>query len=145
MLGRLAYTMPPITGVMGNIPYEAMSTFKIANNDENLRFTISVANTAEATDSVCDESIIGKCEVAFNWRYTPMLHDVVPNQVYWDQDINVMVNSHAVHHHTVTPSDHDPVVFIKLSGTRTDSEGYLDQSVRLSQWNIDSLLTRAGD
>ncbi len=56
-----------------------------------------------------------------------------------------MVNSMEVHHKNVTPLDHDPVVFIKLSGTRTDSEGYLDQSVRLTQWYIDGLMTRAGD
>lgn len=143
-MGRLAYTMPPITAVMGRT-YEAMATFNLANNDENLRFELSVANTADATDSLCPDSKKGKCEVAFNWRYTPYLHDIVPNEIFWDQDIDVMVNPMAVHDSNTTPKDHDPVIFIKMSGTRTDSEGYLDQSVRLSSWTIDGLLTRAGD
>ena len=125
VLGRLAYTMPSVEDATGRT-YDALSTFYIANSDSNLRFRVSVANTAEATDSVCSESNLDKCEVAYNWLYTPYLHDVSPNQVYWDQDINIMVNSMKVHDSSVTPSDHDPVVFIKMSGTRTDSEGYLD-------------------
>ena len=56
-----------------------------------------------------------------------------------------MVNSMKVHNETVTPLDHDPVIFIKMSGTRTDSEGYLDQTVRLKESAVDGLLTRNGD
>ena len=136
--------MPSVEDATGRT-YDALSTFYIANSDTNLRFRVSVANTAEATDSVCPDDALGKCEVAYNWLYTPYLHDVSPNQVYWDQDINIMVNSMKVHDKSVTPLDHDPVVHIKMSGTRTDSEGYLDQSVRLGQWAIDGLLTRNGD
>jgi len=39
----------------------------------------------------------------------------------------------------------DPVVFIKLSGTRCDSEGFIDYTTRLNDYAVDRLKTRAGD
>ena len=40
---------------------------------------------------------------------------------------------------------YDPVVHIKFSGTRCDSEGLIDYETRLSDYTVGSLKTRAGD
>ena len=45
----------------------------------------------------------------------------------------------------VISDEYDPVVFIKFSGTRTDSEGLIDYETRLSDYTVGSLKTRAGD
>ena len=83
-MGRLAYTMPAITDLLGANGMEMISTHYIANQSEDLKFKVKVSNTAEATDSSCPEDIESKCEVHYNLRYTPLLHDTVPNQIYWD-------------------------------------------------------------
>ena len=69
---------------MGNAPISVINTHYIANSDENLKFKVKVANTAEATDSSCPEGSESKCEVYYSMRYTPMLHDTSPSNVYWD-------------------------------------------------------------
>ena len=42
-------------------------------------------------------------------------------------------------------SEMDPVVHIKFSGTRCDSEGLIDYETRLTDYTLGSLTTRAGD
>lgn len=79
MLGKLAYTMPSISELMSNAPISVISTHYLANKSEFLQFRLKVANTAEATDSICPKASEAKCEVHYSLRYTPLLHDVVPN------------------------------------------------------------------
>ena len=59
-------------------------------------------------------------------RYTPWIYDVVPNQVFWDQDINIIANPQLANHKNAITADMDPVVHIKINGTRCDAEGYYD-------------------
>ena len=84
-LGKLAYTMPSIDDFFGGVDMTTtIHTAYLANKDENLNFQLQVANTAEATDSVCPKGSESKCEVRYNLRYTPWVYDIVPNQVYFD-------------------------------------------------------------
>ena len=106
---------------------------------------IKVANTAEATDSSCPTATESKCEVYYNLRDTPLLHDTVPSQVYWDQEINFVLNAMRANKGNSITADMDPVVFIKINGTRCDSEGFIDYTTRLDDYRIDALKTRAGD
>lgn len=46
------------------------------------------------------------------------------------------MNAQAANHASVVKSDADPVDFIKLDGTRTDSEGLFDAGTRLSQYTL---------
>ena len=94
-LGKLAYKMPAVADFFGVDDFtKAINTAYLANSkDENLKFVVKVANTAEATDSLCPEDKQDKCEVYYNLRYTPLLYDVVPNQVFFDQDISLILNA----------------------------------------------------
>ena len=92
---------------------------------------MKVANTAEATNTACPEGEEDKCTVSYNLEYTPLLFDISPNQVYWDQEIDVLVNPMKAQ--SAITSEMDPVVFIKLSGTRCDSEGFIDYQTRFAK------------
>lgn len=137
--------MPAITDILGGVPMETFSTHYLANNSEKIEFIVHIDNTAEATTSSCDSNSETPCIVRYSMRYTPQLHDVSPSNVYLDQQLSIMVNPMAANRDDTIPDTYDPVVFIKLNGTRTDSEGYIDYETRLSQYQIDSLTTLAGD
>ena len=83
-LGRLAYTIPAITDIVGGLPMEAFNTHYLANSNENIEFSIAVDNTADASTSACHENWEAKCEVKYSMRYTPMLHDVSPSNIFFD-------------------------------------------------------------
>lgn len=69
---------------MMGAPIDSIATHYLANKSEFLKMRVKVANTADATASSCPNNDLDKCEIHYGLRYTPMLHDVVPNQVYWD-------------------------------------------------------------
>lgn len=94
-LGRLAYTLPAITDVLGGVPIETFNTHYIANSDENIIFELKTSNQAEATNSACPDEWKGKCYVNYSLRYTPLLHDVTPSNVFWDQKISLLINAMA--------------------------------------------------
>ena len=56
-----------------------------------------------------------------------------------------MLNPQAANNDGVISDDMDPVVFIKLSGTRTDAEGLFDYETRLSNYRVGMLKAKAGD
>lgn len=55
------------------------------------------------------------------------------------------MNPMAANHKNTITADMDPVVFIKIDGSRCDSEGFIDYNTRLSSYVIGGLKTRAGD
>ena len=77
--------MPSITDILGGVPMETFSTHYLANASENLEFLVHIDNTAEATTSSCEDSHEKMCRVRYSMRYTPMLHDISPSNVYLDQ------------------------------------------------------------
>lgn len=87
--------MPPITEILGGVPIEAFNNHFVANADENIEFIVRLSNTADATDGSCPEEIEEKCMVRFSMRYTPLLHDVSPSNVYLDQQLSVLINPQA--------------------------------------------------
>ena len=104
-----------------------------------------VYNEADKTTISCPESNEAKCRIQYRFRYTPLLHDVSPSNVYLDQQLSLRINPMASHYSTVIKSDADPVDFIKFSGTRCDSEDLFDNSWRMSSFTVGDLPTRSGD
>ena len=76
-----------------------MDTFNqhwLANNgDESIRFELKVQNNAENAFMPCDSSWSSRCRIRYNKKYTPMLHDVSPSNVYLDQDLTFYINAMA--------------------------------------------------
>ena len=85
--------MPAITDILGGVPMEAFNTHYVANSDENIEFQVRLSNTADATDGACPEGTEEKCTMRYSMRYTPLLHDVSPSNVYLDQKLSVLLNA----------------------------------------------------
>lgn len=137
--------MPAITDVLGGVPMETFGTHYYANKVEEIEFLVHVDNTADATTSSCPEDWENRCHVRYSQRYTPLLHDISPSNVYLDQQLSILVNPMAANNKNTILDTYDPVVHIKFSGTRCDSEGLIDYETRLSDYTVGSLKTRAGD
>lgn len=59
--------------------------------------------------------------------------------------LSVLVNPQAANEASTISADYDPVTHIKLSGVRTDYEGYIDYQTRLSSYTVGALKTRSGN
>ena len=114
------------------------------NNDEALGFIVKVHNHADTAIIPCPGSM-ANCRINYRKRYTPMLHDVSPSNVYLDQRIDLMINAMAANQDNVMKPDGDPVDFIKFSGTRNDFEELWDNTKRLQAYKVDVLASRSGD
>jgi hypothetical protein len=141
----LAYTIPAITEILGGVPMETFSTHFLANESEDIEFLIRLSNKADATDGSCPEGTEEMCTVRYSMRYTPLLQDISPSNVFFDQQLTVLLNPQAANENWAIESDYDPVVHIKLSGTRADAEGLYDYQTRLESYRLGHLKTRAGD
>lgn len=137
--------MPAITDVLGGVPMEAFNTHFLANGAEEIEFLLHIDNTAEATTSSCHEDRESKCTMQYSMRYTPLLHDISPSNVYLDQLLTILVNPMAANEKSTISDEYDPIVHIKLDGTRTDYEGLIDYETRLSDYTVGHLKTKAGD
>ena len=84
--------MPAITDVLGGVPMKTFNTHYIANDAEEIEFLLHIDNTAEATTSSCNEDSERMCKVQYSMRYTPLLHDISPSNVYLDQQLSILVN-----------------------------------------------------
>ena len=83
-LGRLAYTVPSLTDLWGGVSMDTFNQHYIANNgDEAMRYQVKVQNNAENSFMPC-EAGNSFCNISFRKRYTPMLHDISPSNVYLD-------------------------------------------------------------
>ena len=101
------------------------------NNDEAIRFVVKVHNDADSAIIPCPGSMLN-CRIRYRKRYTPMLHDISPSNVYLNQRIDLMINAMAANNENIVKSDADPVDFIKFSGTRNDFEDLFDNKKRLA-------------
>lgn len=115
------------------------------NNEEAITFELKVQNDADSTVIECLEGSENLCKVQYRLRYTPSLFDVSPSNVYLDQTLNFRLNPMAANYDWVMKGDAEPVDFIKLSGTRTDSEGLYISGDRLSGYTVSNLKSRSGD
>ena len=140
-LGRLAYTTPSLPDLYG-VPMEAFANhFTTNKGDDRLRFDVIVRNKPDEALIPCSESHPSKCRINFSKAYTPMLHDISPNEVYAEQELTFTINAMGANNPEAITADADPVDFIKFSGTRNDFEELFDSSKRLKNWRIDWLLT----
>lgn len=119
---------------------DSFSNHFISNDEsEAISFELSILNTADSTTVVCEEDFEYKCKVQYRLRYTPQLFDISPSNVYLDQTLNFRLNAMGAHSSNIMREDADPVDFIKLSGTRCDSEGYFTSGDRLNSYTVSNL------
>lgn len=59
---------------------------------EKVEFLTQIENTADASTSACDENNERPCTLQYSLRYTPLIHDIIPSNVYLDQNMTFMIN-----------------------------------------------------
>lgn len=142
-VGRLAYTMPSLPELFDVSSYEPFSNHFATTNDEAIGFELKIHNNADASTVECASS--NKCRAQYRLRYTPILYDVSPSNVYYGQQLSFYLNPHSANYDFVLRDDADPVDFIKLGGTRCDQEGIFDNEKRLDGYSIGTLKAISGD
>ena len=70
------------------------------------------------------------CHFTFNQRFTPMLYDTTPNQVYAGQQIVFMLNPVSIF--SKLPKNYEPFYYLKIGKELTDWEGLIDSKTRLN-------------
>ena len=82
-VGRLAYTLPGLPDLFKTDSMESFNQHFIANNeDETIGFELKIQNDADSTVVECVGGSESKCKVQYLFRYTPLLIDISPNNVY---------------------------------------------------------------
>ena len=82
-VGLLAYTLPSLIDLFGASSMDSFNQHFIGNNEnESIGFTLKVENSADSETVECLDA--SKCGVQYRFRYTPLLFDVSPSNVYHD-------------------------------------------------------------
>lgn len=85
------------------------------------------------------------CNIGYRRKYTPIIHEVVPNQIYKEHKIDWWVNIQDVHSSSVTPKGRMPFEELSIDGSLNNWEGIIDGSTRLDSYQIDSMSVISGD
>lgn len=108
-----------------------------------MRVNVQVTNLDNLDQPLeCDNS---DCRLIYRHEYTPILHDVVPNQVYKDHPIDFVINIQAVHNSNVTPADGPPIEELSIDGALVYNIDVLDNdeddrlAKRLSSYRLDRM------
>ena len=82
-VGRLAYTLPGLPDLFGTGTMDSFNQHFIANSEnESIGFELKIQNDADSSVVECLDT--SKCQVQYRFRYTPLLFDISPSNVYHD-------------------------------------------------------------
>lgn len=102
------------------------------------------AEVATSTDTLqCGSD--SKCELKYKRDYTPILHDVVPNQVYEGMRVDWWFDIMDVHDDAITPDDFFPMQELSIDRFNTHWEGMVDHQTRLSKYTLGKLSSIVGN
>lgn len=73
-------------------------------------------------------------DVVYKRHKTPMLHDIIPNQVFYGQEIQWMINPLGALHGQTVENDLEPVEELRIGDATTDWEGFIDSGSRIAQY-----------
>ena len=105
---------------------------------------ISAVNAAEPDrDIYCWNEM--NCFLEYKRSYTPILMDVVPNQLYKDQNVDWWINIQGVHSSGTTPNGRLPMEELSIDGALNDWSYSIDSETRLKSWRIDDLNAKVTD
>lgn len=78
-------------------------------------------------------------------EYTPIIHDIVPNQMYKDQPVDWWINSMDISSGSITPDGRLPMEELSIDGNLNNWELTIDSDTRLDKWQEDNLRAIVGD
>ena len=86
-----------------------------------------------------------KCRLSYKRDYTPILHDVVPNQVYAGQRVDWWFDVMDVHGSSITPDDFFPAQELSIGRHNTNWENMVNHQTRLNKYDLGKLSAIVGE
>jgi len=141
--GKLGFTTPSVMDLfMAEFNHFDGSTALPSGTE--VATMISVTNTAEPDrDIYCWNEL--SCMLTYKRAYTPILMDVVPNQLYKDQNVDWMINIQGVHSCGTTPDGRLPMEELSIDGALNYWGSTIDSETRLDSYRIDRLSAKVTD
>lgn len=143
--GKLAFTTPSVKDLF-NADLDAFNGLATLPNGWS-RFSVnmwaSIMNAATGERMNCQND--DNCLLKYAREYTPVITDIVPNQMYKDQKVDWYVNVQKVHHEDVTPEGRLPMEELSIDGFLNNWEETIDGDTRLLSWRDDNLRAIVGD
>lgn len=143
--GKLAFTTPSVMDLfMAEFSDFDGSTGLPTGSSDPIEFYLTVDDLeTEAGPGSCKDEV--SCVAGYRREYTPMIHDVVPNQIYRDHAIDWHLNAQAVHWYGTTPEGRMPMEELSIDGALNNWEDTIDASDRLDGFVVDRLSAVATD
>lgn len=141
--GKLGFTTPSVMDLFNADFNDFDGSTALPSGTEVMTMVSVVNNDNPDQDIWCWKE--GNCELKYKRIYTPVLMDVVPNQIYKDQNIDWWINIQGVHSSGTTPEGRLPMEELRIDGSLNDWSSTIDTSDRLDSYRIDSLSAKNGD
>lgn len=141
--GRLAVRTPSLMDALSAqwSDFDGSGVLPAGHSDIVLRQ--EVINENHSNPSLqCGTS--SKCKLKYRREYTPMLQDVIPNEIYAGQRVDFAFEINEVHKSAITPDDYFPVEELRIGRKNCDWEGLMDYRTRLSRYSLGRLSAFAG-
>ena len=140
--GIIAFTTPSVMDLVGATWADFNGAGQLPANTQ--RFTLAVQNAADATDPIeCSDPAL--CTIEYSRWLTPYIHDVVPNQVFYDQPVQFWINANGIFTSNHHPDGVEPIQWLGIGDALTDWEGLIDSGTRLGNYRVDTLNALVGD
>ena len=143
--GLLAFTTPSVMELFH-------ASFDDFNGDgilpsgagsNTIKIETSVLNAANIENEIqCEDG--SKCTLEYNRMYTPLLIDVVPNQIYKDHAVDWWINTFAVDAYA-RHDDTLPMEELSFDGFLNNWEETIDKDTGMSDYQPDYLSAFSGD
>jgi hypothetical protein len=152
--GKLAFTTPSMKELFGEdaelSDFTGFGALPSGWKDDPLQLQTSVMNlfNENAADRP-NEPIIcqndSDCLLKYERRFTPLINDIVPNQLYKGHPIDWRVNPMAVHEDWVTPEGRMPMEELSIDGNLNSWADTISTGTRIDNYHNGKLRAYVGD
>ena len=143
--GKLAFTTPSVMDLFEAdlADFNGLGALPSGWFGYSVNMWASIMNAVSGERMWCQNE--DKCELKYAREYTPVIADIVPNQMYKGQQVAWYINIQNVHHKDVTPEGRLPMEELSIDGNLNNWEETIDGDTRLKSWRDDFLKAFVGD
>lgn len=147
--GLLAWTVPPAADIFSTprrtYTYDDFNDYTLpaavtrTSGVSVLSFELTLKTSTQSSIGCATKG--GYCRIRYDEQSTPILHDVVPNNVVFGMTVNMVMNPNNC---GSIPSYSDPFYYLKIGDTLTDWELNVNQTFRMPAWERTAIATVIG-
>ena len=108
--GKLSYTLPALSDLYKGTLLDYTEHY-VNHGVEDLEFEIFIARDSYTVNVTC--ALDSLCNVRYSLGYTPIVHDISPNEQYSGQVITAHIDPMGANLNTVLTEKMDPVIYFK--------------------------------